>query len=67
MNAKHTCQLTLDMDLEHTGLAIEKLSQRKGELKSFDETEAGRARLVFEIPVRGLIGYQRYVKALLIY
>ncbi len=46
------------MDMEFSGLAIEKLSLRKGALKNFEE-QGGRARLQFEIPVRGLIGYQR--------
>lgn len=54
-------ELTLDMDVEHSGLAIEKLSQRKGNLRNFEEAN-GRARLMFEIPVRGLIGYQREFK-----
>lgn len=54
-------ELTLDMDVEHAGIAIEKLAQRKGVMRNFEETN-GRARLLFEIPVRGLIGYQREFK-----
>jgi GTP-binding protein len=48
----------IDVDEEHTGAVIEKLSSRKGELVEMRPSGAGRTRLRFYIPTRGLIGYQ---------
>lgn len=49
-------ELTVDCDPEYSGIVIEKLSRRKGELiRMFDV--AAKARMVFVIPMRGLIGY----------
>jgi GTP-binding protein len=48
----------IDVDDEHTGAVIEKLSSRKGELVEMRPSGAGRSRLRFYIPTRGLIGYQ---------
>ena len=49
-------EATLDVDHEHAGVVIEKLTKRKGIMKSY--TDVGdRARLVFTIPTRGLLGY----------
>jgi GTP-binding protein len=48
----------IDVDDEHTGAVIEKLSARKGELVEMRPSGAGRTRLKFHIPTRGLIGYQ---------
>jgi GTP-binding protein len=48
----------VDVDDEHTGIVIEKLSSRRGELTEMRPSGAGRTRLRFHIPTRGLIGYQ---------
>lgn len=40
-----------------TGVVIEKLSKRKGQLKEM-KPEHGLIRLVFDIPTRGLLGYR---------
>jgi GTP-binding protein len=48
----------IDVDDEHTGAVIEKLAARKGELVEMRPSGAGRTRLKFHIPTRGLIGYQ---------
>jgi GTP-binding protein len=49
-------EVTIDVDHEFTGSVIEKMSKRKAEMKNF--TEAGdKARLVFHVPTRGLLGY----------
>jgi GTP-binding protein len=40
-----------------TGVVIEKLAKRKGIMKEM-RPEHGATRLVFEIPVRGLLGYR---------
>jgi GTP-binding protein len=51
-------EVIIDVDDEHTGAVIEKLSARKGELVEMRPSGAGRTRLRFLIPTRGLIGYQ---------
>lgn len=48
----------VDVPEEFTGTVIEKLSQRKGELKNMGTTSGGYTRLEFSIPSRGLIGYR---------
>ena len=50
-------ELTIDVDDPYTGVVIEKVSQRKGELQDMRPTGAGKTRLVFFAPSRGLIGY----------
>ena len=40
------------------GTVIDKLSQRKGELRSMGMSNGGYTRLEFSIPARGLIGYR---------
>jgi GTP-binding protein len=37
---------------------VQKLSERKAELKDMRPSGTGRQRLVFHAPTRGLIGYQ---------
>ncbi|KAJ1895574.1 hypothetical protein LPJ66_004510 [Kickxella alabastrina] len=49
-------EITIDVDHQTSGVVIEKLTKRKGELKSFTDV-ADKARLVFHIPTRGLLGY----------
>ncbi|KAI9105543.1 P-loop containing nucleoside triphosphate hydrolase protein [Phlyctochytrium arcticum] len=49
-------EVTMDVTHGDAGTVIEKMTKRKGELKSYTES-AGKARLVFEIPTRGLLGY----------
>jgi GTP-binding protein len=49
-------EVTMEVDLEFCGIIIEKMSKRKGEMKSFTESTE-RAKLVFTIPTRGLLGY----------
>ena len=48
----------VDVPEEFSGAVIEKLSQRKGELRNMSISGAGSARLEFSIPSRGLIGYR---------
>jgi GTP-binding protein len=50
-------EVTVDVDEPYTGVVIEKISQRKGELQDMRPTGAGKTRLVFLAPSRGLIGY----------
>ena len=48
----------IDVPEEFSGSIIEKLSQRKGELRSMGSASGGYTRLEFSIPARGLIGYR---------
>ncbi len=48
----------VDVPEEYTGAVIEKLSQRKGELRNMTPSGTGYTRLEFSIPSRGLIGYR---------
>jgi GTP-binding protein len=51
-------ELMIDVPLEHQGIVIEKVSQRKGELTHMYNEGRGILRLEFRIPTRGLIGYR---------
>jgi GTP-binding protein len=46
-----------DVDEPYSGVVVEKLSIRKGELQEMKPSGGGKVRLVFRIPSRGLIGY----------
>ncbi|MCD8326910.1 MAG: translational GTPase TypA, partial [Lachnospiraceae bacterium] len=48
----------IDVPEEFSGIVIEKLSQRKGELLNMGRGTGGYTRLEFSIPSRGLIGYR---------
>jgi len=50
-------EVTVDVDDPYTGVVIEKVSNRKGELTDMRPTGAGKTRLTFLAPSRGLIGY----------
>ena len=51
-------EVVIDVDDEHSGIVIDKLSQRKAEMVEMRPSGGGRLRLVFHAPTRGLIGYQ---------
>jgi GTP-binding protein len=51
-------EVVIDLDEEHSGVVVQKLSERKGELVEMKPSGGGRQRLVFYAPTRGLIGYQ---------
>lgn len=48
----------IDVDDAHTGVIVQKLSERKGELREMRPSGGGRTRMVFLTPTRGLLGYQ---------
>lgn len=48
----------VDVPEEFSGTVIDKLSQRKGELRGMSMAGSGSSRLEFSIPSRGLIGYR---------
>jgi GTP-binding protein len=51
-------EVVIDLDEEHSGIVVQKLSERKAEMVEMRPSGGGRLRLVFHAPTRGLIGYQ---------
>lgn len=51
-------EVQIDVDDAFSGVVVEKLGVRKGEMLQMQPSGGGKTRLVFEIPSRGLIGYQ---------
>jgi GTP-binding protein len=51
-------EVIIDVDEEHSGIVVQKLSERRGGLIEMRPSGGGRQRLVFHAPTRGLIGYQ---------
>ncbi len=51
-------EVVVDVDDEFTGVVVEKISIRKGEMKDMRPSGAGKTRIIFHVPARGLIGYQ---------
>jgi GTP-binding protein len=47
----------IDVDDEYTGIVIEKLTQRKAELRDMRPSGGGKTRITLHCPSRGLIGY----------
>ncbi len=50
-------EVTIDVDEEYSGIVIEKLSTRKGEVQDMNTSSGGKTRLIVHCPSRGLIGY----------
>jgi GTP-binding protein len=50
-------EVTIDVDDAYSGVVIEAMSKRKGELKDMRPSGGGKTRLLFFAPSRGLIGY----------
>jgi len=51
-------QLVVDMEEQFQGGVMERLGQRRGQLKNMEPDGRGRVRLEYVIPARGLIGFQ---------
>ena len=51
-------EVMIDVDEEHSGIVVQKMSERKAEMVEMRPSGGGRLRLVFHAPTRGLIGYQ---------
>jgi GTP-binding protein len=51
-------EVVIDVDEEHSGVVVQKMSERKAEMVEMRPSGGGRLRLVFYAPTRGLIGYQ---------
>ena len=50
--------LTIDVPDEYTGVVMEAIGARKGELKNMAPISQGYTRIEFKVPTRGLIGYR---------
>tara|TARA_R110002126_G_scaffold201238_2_gene348741 strand:+ start:32739 stop:34559 length:1821 start_codon:yes stop_codon:yes gene_type:complete len=51
-------EVVIDVDEEHSGIVVQKMSERKAEMVELRPSGGNRLRLVFHAPTRGLIGYQ---------
>jgi GTP-binding protein len=50
-------EVLVDVDEPYTGVVVEKISRRKGQLQDMRPSGGGKVRLSFTMPSRGLIGY----------
>tara|TARA_R110002096_G_scaffold43199_4_gene116430 strand:- start:38 stop:1162 length:1125 start_codon:yes stop_codon:yes gene_type:complete len=50
-------EVVVDVDEEYAGAVVEKIGIRRGEMQEMRPAGAGKTRLVFHAPSRGLIGY----------
>jgi GTP-binding protein len=51
-------EVVIDVDEIHSGIVVQKMSERKAEMIELKPSGGHRVRLVFYAPTRGLIGYQ---------
>lgn len=51
-------EVIIDVDEEHSGVVVQKMSERKADMLEMRPSGGNRLRLVFHAPTRGLIGYQ---------
>ena len=51
-------EVIVDVPSQFSGAVIEKMGRRKGIMTNMKQGEGNDARLVFEIPTRGLLGYR---------
>jgi GTP-binding protein len=50
-------EVVIDVDEQHSGIVVDKMSQRKAELQELKPAGGGKTRLIFHAPSRGMIGY----------
>jgi GTP-binding protein len=50
-------EVQVDVDEDYSGVVVEKLGQRRGELIDMQPSGGGKTRMTFRVPARGLIGY----------
>ena len=50
-------EVTIDVDEEHSGVVVQKMSERRADMIEMRPSGGDRLRLVFHAPTRGLIGY----------
>jgi len=57
-------QLVVDLVVDYQGSVMERLGERRGELQNMQLDGKGRVRLDYQIPARGLIGFQSEFRTL---
>ncbi len=57
-------QLVVDLESDYQGAVMERLGERRGELQNMQLDGKGRVRLDYQIPARGLIGFQNEFRTL---
>jgi GTP-binding protein len=57
-------QLVVDLEEQYQGGVMEKLGQRRGQIRNMEPDGKGRVRLEYMIPARGLIGFQTEFRTL---
>ena len=50
-------EVLVDVDEPYSGVVVEKISRRKGQMQDMQPSGGGKVRLTFLMPSRGLIGY----------
>ncbi|MBW7911517.1 MAG: GTP-binding protein, partial [Alphaproteobacteria bacterium] len=50
-------EVVIDVDQEYSGTVVQKMALRKGEMMSMQPSGAGKVKMTFIAPTRGLIGY----------
>jgi len=50
-------EVIIDVDEDHSGIVVQKLSERRADLVEMKPSGSGHQRLVFHVPTRGLLGY----------
>lgn len=50
-------EVQVDVDEQHSGIVVETLGKRRGEMTDMRPSGGGKVRLTFLVPSRGLIGY----------
>ena len=51
-------EVVIDVDEAYTGVVVQKMSERRADMRDMRPSGHGRQRIVFHAPTRGLIGYQ---------
>ncbi|NQZ13559.1 MAG: translational GTPase TypA, partial [Alphaproteobacteria bacterium] len=51
-------EITIDVDEEYSSTVVDKMNRRKAEMTDMRSSGAGKTRITFLAPSRGLIGYQ---------
>jgi GTP-binding protein len=51
-------EVTIDVDEEYASTVVDKMNKRKAEMIDMRSSGAGKQRIIFHAPSRGLIGYQ---------
>ncbi|MDA0939199.1 MAG: translational GTPase TypA, partial [Proteobacteria bacterium] len=51
-------EVIIEVDEEYNGEIISEISKRKGEMIDMENTDSGKVKMIFNVPTRGMVGYQ---------